>query len=109
MIKLRSIFLLGWCLDLQSPFVLEGILDVHFDNCGQDFRQTVEKRKRYVVDDLVTGEGSINEVKKLKSDSISLFQQGEFKLHKWHSNEKILETNDPYNTTELNFGKQKWS
>ena len=45
MIKLRSIFLLGWCLDLQSPFVLEGILDVHFDNCGQDFRETVEKER----------------------------------------------------------------
>ena len=38
--------MLGWCLDLQSPFVLEGgILDVHFDNCGQNFRETVEKER----------------------------------------------------------------
>ena len=37
--------MLGWCFDLQSPFVLEGILDVHFDNCGQNFRETVEKER----------------------------------------------------------------
>ena len=51
------------------------------------------------VDYLVTGRESINEVKKLKSDSITLFQQGGFKLHKWHFCETILETNDLCNTT----------
>ena len=34
-------------------------------------------------------------------------EQGGFKLHMWHSNKKILETNDPCNTTELNFAKQQ--
>ena len=58
------------------------------------------------VDDLATREESINEVKKLKSDSISLFRERRFKLHQWRSNETILETNDPCNTTELNFAKK---
>ena len=91
----------------QSPFILEGTLDVHFDNCGHEFREVVEKvRDDIYVDDLVTGGGNINEVEKSKSDSISLFKQGGFKPHKWHSSEIILETNDLCNTTELNFVKQ---
>ena len=83
-------------------------MDIHFDNCGKEFREVFEKvRDDIYVDDLVTGGESINEVKKLKSDSITLFQQGGFKLHEWHSNETILETNNPCNTTELNFAKQQ--
>ena len=46
------------------------------------------------VDDFPTRGESINEVKKLKSDSTTPFRQGDFKLYKWHSNEKILKAND---------------
>ena len=60
----------------------------------------------YTVD-LVTEEEIICKVKKLKSNSISIFQQGRFKLHKWHSNKTMLEINDPCNTTEQNFAKQQ--
>ena len=35
-------------------------------------------------------------------DSITLFRQVGVKLHKWHSNETILETTDPYNAIEVN-------
>ena len=59
------------------------------------------------VDDLVAGRERINQFKKLKSDSISLFRQKEFKLHKRDSNETILETNDSCITTELHFAKQQ--
>lgn len=45
-------------------------------------------------------ERSINEVNKLKWDTISLFQRGGFKLYEKHFKETILETHDPYNTTE---------
>ena len=52
-------------------------MDIHFDNFGEEFREVVENvRDDTYVDDLVTGGESINEVKKLKSDSITLFQQG---------------------------------
>ena len=71
-------------------------MDVHFDNCGQEFRDVVEKvRDDMYVDDLVTRGESTNEVKKLKLDSITLFRQGGFKLHKWYSNETILGTQRP--------------
>ena len=56
---------------------------------------------------LVTEEEIICKVKKLKSNSISIFQPGRFKLHKWHSNETILEINNPCNPTEQNFAKQQ--
>ena len=42
------------------------------------------------VDDFVTEGESINEVQKLKLDSINLFRQEGFKLHKWHSNKKKI-------------------
>ena len=42
----------------------------------------------------------------MKSDSIELFEEGGFQLHKWHSNEPNLETNDLSSQTELNFAKE---
>ena len=59
---------------MQLTFILKGTLDVHFDNYGQQFREVVEKVRDMYVDDLVTWGESINEVKKLKSDSITLFR-----------------------------------
>ena len=59
------------------------------------------------VDDLVTGGESINEVDKIKGDSVKLFQRGGFKLHKWHSNEQAFETNDSVNKNELHSAKQQ--
>ena len=51
-------------------------------------------RDNMYFDDLVTGEESLQEVEKIKSDSIELFEKGRFKLHKWNSNEPDLETSD---------------
>ena len=71
------------------------------------FRELIERVKDDMyVDNLVTGGESTSEVDKIKSDSINLFQRGGFKLHKWHSNEQALETNDSINENELNFAKQ---
>ena len=67
----------------QSPFILEGTLDVHVYNCEQEFREVAEKvRVDMYVDDLLNGGESINEVKKLKSESVTLLRQGGFKLNK---------------------------
>ena len=53
------------------------------------------------VDDLATGGESIRKVDKIKGNSVKLFQRGGFNLHKWHSNEQALETNDPKETKIL--------
>ena len=61
----------------QLPFIQLGTLDAHFDNCRQEFREVAKKvRDDMYIDDLVTGGEIINEIKKSKSDSIILFQQG---------------------------------
>ena len=57
------------------------------------------------VDDLVTGEKSLQEVEEIKSDSIELFEKEGFKLHKWHSNKPNLKTNDLSSQKELNLQK----
>ena len=62
MIKLRSIDLLDDVWTYADTFhirawKLDGTVDVHFDNCGQEFREVVEKvRDDMYVDDLLTGE-----------------------------------------------------
>ena len=58
------------------------------------------------VDDLVTGGESTSKVGKIKDDSVNLFQRGVFNVHKWHSNEQALETNDSVSENELHFAKQ---
>ena len=58
------------------------------------------------VDDLVTGGESLQEVWKITSDFIELFEKRGFKLDKWHSNEPNLETNDFSFQKELNFAKE---
>ena len=93
----------------QSPFILEEILDLHFNNCAQEVWEVSEKvRDNMYLDDMVTGGESINEVTKWKSDPISLFRQEGFRLHKWHSKETLSETKYYCNTTKLNFAKRQW-
>ena len=53
----------------------------------------------------MNGRESLQEVEKMKSDSIELFEKGGFKIHKWHSNEPNLETNDLNSEKELSFEK----
>ena len=63
-------------------------------------------RDNMYFDDFVTGGKSLQQVEKIKSDSIELFEKGRFKLHKWNSNEPDLETNDLSSQKELNFAKE---
>ena len=60
----------------QSPFILEGALQIHFESCIGMFRELLERVKgNMYVDDLVTREESTSEV-------CYLFQKGGFRLHK---------------------------
>ena len=91
----------------QSPFILEGTLRTHFDTYRNMYLELIEKIKDDMyVDDMVTGGDNVREVEKMKSESIELFEKGGFKLHKWHSNEPHLETNDLSPNTELNYAKE---
>ena len=91
----------------QSPFILEGTLKTHFEKYENMYLELIRKiRDDMYVDDLVTGEERLQEVEKIKSHAIELFEKGGFKLHKWHSNEPNLETNNLSSQKELNFAKE---
>ena len=71
----------------QSLFILEGTLKAHFEKYESIYLELIRKiRDDMYVDDLVTGRESLQEVEKIKSESIELFEKRGFKLHKWQSN-----------------------
>ena len=91
----------------QSPFILEGTLKTHFERCESMYLELIRKiRDDMHVDDLVTGGESLQEVEKIKSDSMEMYEKGGFKLRKRHANESDLETNDLSFQKELNFAKE---
>ena len=61
----------------QSPFILEGTLKTHFERYKSMYLELIRKiRDDMYVDDLVTGGECLEEVEKIKSDSIELFEKG---------------------------------
>ena len=71
----------------QSLFILEGTLKAHFERYESIYLELIRKiRDDMYVDDLVTERESLQEVEKIKSESIELFEKRGFKLHKWQSN-----------------------
>ena len=93
---------------IQSPFILEGTLQEHFKNCFTKYQKLIERIKDDMyVDDLVTGGETTQEVAIVKNDAISMFSEGGFKLHKFHSNDPSLETKAIENNHETNYAKQQ--
>ena len=79
-----------WGLN-QSPFLLEGTIEKHFDDCKEEFSKEVEEiKRRKHVDDVFLGGETTEEVQHLKQTSVEIFSRASFKLHKWHSNRKEL-------------------
>ena len=69
-----------------------------------------EIRKGLYVDDLMTGGATEDEVKEKKTESIEIFEDATFKLHKWHSNIETLEAPSPPcsdENFEITFAKQQ--
>jgi len=92
---------------IQSPFILEGTLDSHFENYSDKYSDVIKQVKDDMyVDDLVTGGDNLEQLSELKDKVIILFKKGGFTLHKWHSSEPKLETISCDNN-DLNFAKQQ--
>ena len=61
----------------QSPLILEGTLKRHFERYESMCLELIRKiRDDIYVNDLVTGGESLQEVEKINSDSIELFEKG---------------------------------
>ena len=80
-----------------SPFLLEGVIKQHLKNCRERYpHETDEILKSLYVDDLIGGGTTTAEAQNLKEAATIVFQEAKFQLHKWHSNEASLETeNEP--------------
>lgn len=91
----------------SSPFLLNGVLSVHLKSWKTRCPELVEEiRKNLYVDDLMTGGATINEVNEKKNQACEIFEDAGFKLHKWHSNVKELESAST-NDEEVTFAKQE--
>lgn len=76
-----------------SPFLLGGVIEQHsLNNLHHIFPKEVEEIRRILyVDDLISGHKTVTDAQHLKQISQSIFREGKFELHKWHSNESFLE------------------
>jgi hypothetical protein len=89
-----------------SPFLLGGVIEAHLSTWEDRDPETVAKLKRELyVDDLISGFGTVNEALELKTKASEIFEEACFRLHKWHSNARELES-DQDSTVEPTYAKQ---
>ena len=78
-----------------SPFLLGGVINEHLQRWESTFPELVEEiRKGSYVDDLMMGGETVDTVATKRTRAVEVFNDQAFKLHKWHSNVKALETSD---------------
>ena len=76
-----------------SPFLLQGVIKQHLKSWSDRLPKSVEEILRSLyVDDLISGGTTVSEARELKRDAVTIFADGGFSLHKWHSNVPDLET-----------------
>ena len=91
-----------------SPFLLGGVVVRHLESWEEREPELVaEIRRSLYVDDLLSGKPTVAEAKKLKEGAIEIFQDAQFTLHKWHSNDPELESEQSSVETENTFAKQQ--
>ena len=100
----RALFGLG-----PSPFLLGGVIQHHLNTCRPTHPDRVAEIERELyVDDLISGGGTIQEVKQKKATATEMFHQATFHLHKWHSNVTELELTEETETgDDLSYAKQQ--
>ena len=102
----RVIFGLG-----ESPFLLNGNVKEHLESSINKYPEqgkTIDEiEKSLYVDDIVTGEVTVEKVKKIKRTLEKVFGQAGIELRKWHKNAKELEETQEEYSSELSYAKQK--
>ena len=95
----------------EAPFILGGTVKEHLNSeksTGIAPVETLEKIDEEIfMDDLTSGEFTIEDAKTLKATAIETFKRAGFELHKWNSNVSELEdTKAPVDVDET-FAKQQ--
>ena len=95
----------------ESPFLLNGTIKEYLTNskpCYPESAAHIEEiGEDLYVDDLITGDATIEEVQKVKKTAIRVFGDAKFKLHKGHSNVKELDDFRSATKPDISFGKQE--
>ena len=91
-----------------SPFLL-GVIKQHLEHWRDKDPETVrEIEKSLYVDDLILGATTKDDAKQLKVKATEIFEDAVFQLHKWHSNEAMLESNhQEEDLVDQTFAKQQ--
>ena len=103
----RGIFDLG-----ESPFLLNGTVKEHVEPSMSKYPELGESideiNESLYVDEIVTGEVTVEKVKKIKKISEKIFGEACIELHKWHSNAEELEETQEEHLSELSYAKQEF-
>ena len=103
----RGIFDLG-----ESPFLLNGTVKEHVEPSMSKYPELGESideiNESLYVDEIVTGEVTVEKVKKIKEISEKIFGEACIELHKWHSNAEELEETQEEHLSELSYAKQEF-
>ena len=77
----------------SSPFLLGGVIQHLLGSCRSAYPDIVKELERSLyVDDLISGGPTSEKAQQVKSTAIEIFAQGTFELHKWHSNDPVLDS-----------------
>ena len=85
----------------SSPFILGAILNYHYDQHEEEFKDTTETlRENTYVDNLMKTGHRSEELKQFEKAATEILEKARFPVHKWESNLPELESDDM-----ANFGK----
>ena len=88
-------------------FLLGGVIDMHLSTWEDREPDIVAKlREELYVDDLISGSTTVAETCEFKEKITEMFKHGCFNLHKWHSNDRQLES-DYLSEEEPTYTKQQ--
>ena len=93
-----------------NPFLLNGVLEAHLDAWEERQPDVVaELRKSLYVDDVISGNQTVEQAQRTKQVAIEIMSDATFELHKWNSNEPQLVDNDnrTSDSDEQSFAKQQ--
>ena len=92
-----------------SPFLFGGTLQEHLSKYEfkPEYEEAVKEiREGIYVDDIHLGGETIDQTSSYKGKAVTIFREGGFCLHKWHSNVKELENSENNNEFESTFAKE---
>ena len=95
----------------SSPSILGAILNYHYDQHEEEFKDTTETlRENTYVDNLMKTGHRSEELKQFEKEATEILEKARFPVHKWESNLPELESDDMDNPGKIlghNWGKRK--